>query len=107
MAFRFRHSQSLLRRRQRFSQAMVRSTVRGTAPNALGQRHELARVAAAQDLNVHLSAGPGKALLELWPLVARVGVEFQQEGIQPKQRCHHQNPAIAVLDIGGMHDGVH
>jgi hypothetical protein len=39
-------------------------------------------------------------LLELWPLVARVGVELQQEGIQPKQRCHHQNPAIAVLDTG-------
>ena len=67
MAFRFRHSQSLLRRRQRFSQAMVRSTVRGTAPNALGQHHELARVAAPHDLDVHLSAGPGEALLEVGP----------------------------------------
>jgi hypothetical protein len=86
---------------------MLRSTVRGTAPNALGQHHELARVAAPHDLDVHLSAGPGKALLEVWPLVARVGVKLQQEGIQPKQSCHHQNPAIAVLDIGGMHDGVH
>jgi hypothetical protein len=86
---------------------MVRSTVRGTAPNALGQHHELARVAAPHDLDVHLAAGTGQALLELRPLVARVGVEFQQEGIQPKQRRHHQNPAIAVLDIGGMYDGVH
>ena len=85
---------------------MVRSTVRGTAPNALGQHHELARVAAPHDLDVHLLAGTGKALLELRPLVARVAVEFQREGIQPKQRRHHQNPAIAVLDIGGMHDGV-
>ena len=107
MAFRFRHSHSMLTRRQRFSQAMMRSTVRGTAPNALGQYHELARVAAPHDLDVHLSAGTGKALLELRPLLARVGVELQQEGIQPKQRRHHQNPAIAVLDIGGMHDGVH
>jgi hypothetical protein len=34
-------------------------------------------------------------------------IESQQQGIQPKQRRHHQNHAIAVLDIGGMHDGVH
>jgi len=107
MVFRFRHSQSLLRRRHRFSQAVVRSTVRGTAPNALGQHHEPARVTAPHDLDVHLSAGTGQALLELRPLVARVGVELQQEGIQPKQRRHHQDPAIAILDIGGMHDGVH
>ena len=79
MAFRFRHSHSMLTRRQRFSQAMMRSTVRGTAPNALGQYHELARVAAPHDLDVHLSACPGKALLELRPLVARVGVELQQD----------------------------
>jgi hypothetical protein len=97
----------LLRRRQRFSQAMLRSAVRGTAPNALGQHHELARVAAPHDLDVHLSAGTGQARLELRPLVARVGVELRQEGIQPKQRRHRQNPAIAVLDIGGMYDGVH
>jgi hypothetical protein len=48
---------------------MVRSTIRGTAPNALGQNYELARFAAPYDLDIHLSAGPGKALLELWPLV--------------------------------------
>ncbi len=104
MAFRLRHSQSFLRRRQRFSQAMVRSTVRGTAPKALGQYHELARVTAPHDLDFHLSVGPGQTLLELRPLVARVGVELQQEGMQPKNvaitRTPH--PAIAILDIGGM-----
>ena len=74
---------------------------------ALGQHHEFARVTAPHDLDVHLSAGTGQALLELRPLLARVGVELQQEGIQPQQRRHHQNLAIAILDIGGMHDRVH
>jgi hypothetical protein len=32
---------------------MVRSTIRGTAPNALGQNYELARFAAPYDLDIH------------------------------------------------------
>jgi hypothetical protein len=40
-------------------------------------------------------------------LVARIGIELQQEGIQPKKRGHPQKTAIAVLDIGGMHKGMY
>ena len=43
-------------------------------------------------------------LLELRSLVAAVGVELQQEREQAEQRAHQQHAAIAILDVGGMHD---
>jgi hypothetical protein len=39
-------------------------------------------------------------------LIATVGKEFLQEGKLPEQRCHDQNAAVAVLDVGWMNDGV-
>jgi len=45
--------------------------------------------------------------LELWPLIASVSVEREQERIQTKQGYHHQHAAIAILHIGRMYDGVH
>ena len=51
-------------------------------------------------------AGPLQALPESWTLITAIGVEFQQEREQPEQRAHQQHPAIAVLNIGGMDDGV-
>ena len=46
-------------------------------------------------------------MLKLRPPVARVGVELQQERIHAEQRRHQEHATIAVLDVGGMHDGVH
>ena len=39
-------------------------------------------------------------------LIAAIGVEFQQERIQAEHGRHDQRTAIAILDIGGVHDGV-
>ena len=40
------------------------------------------------------------SLLKLCPLIARVGVEFQKERIQPEQCRHQHDAAITILDIG-------
>jgi hypothetical protein len=34
-------------------------------------------------------------------------MEPQQEWIESKQRRHHQNATIAVLDVGCLDDGIH
>jgi hypothetical protein len=33
--------------------------------------------------------------------------EFEQKRIQPEQRTHQQHPAVTVLYVGGMYDGLH
>ena len=45
--------------------------------------------------------------LEIRPLIAAIGIELQQEREEPEQRRHHQDAAVAILNIGGVHDGVH
>jgi hypothetical protein len=40
-----------------------------------------------------------------WSLVATVGVKLQQERKRPEHRRHPHHAAIAILDVGGMHDG--
>ena len=77
-AFRLRHSQSLAKRRQRLSQAMVRSTPEDFANGGLKDRS----------------------------LIAAVGIELQQEWMQAKQCGHHQHPAVTILDVRRMHEGV-
>ena len=44
--------------------------------------------------------------MELRPLIAAVGVELEQEWIHAEQGRHDQHAAVAILDIGRMHDGV-
>ncbi len=39
--------------------------------------------------------------------LAAVGVEPEQERKQPEQRAHQQHAAVAILNVGGMHDGLH
>ena len=46
-------------------------------------------------------------MLELRPLIATVGVKLQQEREQPEHRSHQQHATVAVLDIGGVDDGLH
>jgi hypothetical protein len=36
----------------------------------------------------------------------RVGNEFSQERMQPEQSCEQQDFIIAILDVGGVNDGV-
>jgi hypothetical protein len=47
-----------------------------------------------------------QSLLEFRPLVAAVGIEFEQKRIQAEQRAHQQHTAVAVLDVGRMDDGL-
>ena len=39
-------------------------------------------------------------------LIATIGVELQQEWIKTEQRRHDKFAAIAILYVGGVHDGV-
>ena len=39
-------------------------------------------------------------------MIAAVGVKLQQEREHSKQRRHHKFAAVAVLNVGGVHDGV-
>ena len=82
---------------------MVRSTVRGTAPNALGHDHEAFRlVRALDDLHIHPAQYPLQRRLKRWPLVAAIGVELAQARKHAEQRRHHQHAAVAVLDARRM-----
>jgi hypothetical protein len=73
---------------------------------ALRQHHELADVAAFDDLHVDLVADRSQSLLELRPLVAAVGIELEQERKQAEHCAHQQNAAVAVLNVSGMDDGM-
>jgi len=45
--------------------------------------------------------------LEACALISTIDVEFQEKRIEAEQRGHQERAAVAILDIGGMHDGVH
>jgi hypothetical protein len=73
---------------------------------ALRQHHELADGAALDDLHVDLFADRSQSLLELWSLIAAVGIELEQERKQAEHCAHQQNAAVAVLNASSMDDGV-
>jgi len=43
---------------------------------------------------------------ELRALIAGIGEQLCQKGIHSEQGGQEQNPAVAVLDVGGMHHGM-
>ena len=45
--------------------------------------------------------------LKLRSLIASIGVEFEKEWIETKERRHDENAAIAILNVGCVDDGVH
>ena len=47
-----------------------------------------------------------QGLLKFRPLIAAIGKQLLQERIHAEQRCKEQDAAVAVLDIGGMNDGM-
>ena len=65
------------------------------------------RVGTLDDLDLDLAADAAQSAPELWPLIATVGVELQRERVEAEQRAHEQHAAVAVLDVGGVDDGVH
>jgi hypothetical protein len=64
---------------------------------AFWQHHKLARIGPFHYLHVDLLAGPLQAALELWALVAAVGIELQQKWKQAEQRAHQRHTAVAIL----------
>lgn len=72
---------------------------------APGQHDEAFTVGALDDLDVYLRQHPFHAVLKLWSLVAAVGIELHQKREQAKKRSHDKYTAVAVLDIGGVHEG--
>ena len=72
-----------------------------------GKHDEFAFVGSFEDLDIDLPADPSQAALELWALVATVGIKLEQEWEQPEHCRHQQHAAVAILDIGGMDDGEH
>ena len=51
-----------------------------------------------------MSADLFESVLKYWPLVAGVSIEFQEKRIHAKQRGHHQNATVAILNVRGMHE---
>src|ERR1700712_2585157 len=94
---RFRHSQSLAKRRHRLSHAMVRSTI---------QRLSNPTNLPASDRLTISTLICSQTLLELSALIAAVSVKLQQKRKQAEQCAHREYAAIAILDIGGMDNGV-
>src|SRR4051812_22923746 len=62
-------------------------------------------VGPLHDFHVDLIADALQPLLEFGSLIAAVGIQLQKEWIQAEQRAHQHHASVAVLDVGGMHDG--
>jgi hypothetical protein len=58
------------------------------------------------DFGFEVGHGFRESLLEFRSLIAGVGEQLLQERIHPEQRREQQDAAVAILDIGGMNDGV-
>ena len=63
-------------------------------------------IGAPDDFSFEARQDFRQGLLESRPLIGGVGEELVQERIHPKQGRKQQDAAIAILDIGGMNDGV-
>ena len=47
-----------------------------------------------------------QSVAEFWPLIGPVGKQSFQERIHPEQGRKKQDATVAILDVGGMNDGV-
>jgi hypothetical protein len=63
-------------------------------------------VGSLDDFDMEMRKNFCQGICEFRSLIPTVGKEFLQEGKLPEQRCHDQNAAVAVLDVGWMNDGV-
>src|SRR5271165_3698979 len=75
---------------------------------ALGQDDEaFDLIRSFDDLDIEALQNAFHRALELRPLVACVSIELDQEREGAKQARHDERAAVAVLDVGGVHDRVH
>ena len=63
-------------------------------------------IGAPDDFSFEVRQDSRQDLVESRPLIGSVGKELLQERIHPAQGCKQQDTAVAILDIGGMNDGV-
>jgi hypothetical protein len=74
----------------------------------LGQNDEsLGGVRSLDDFQIHLAHDALERGLELRSLIAAVGVKLEEKGLEAEQARHHENAAIAILNVGSVNDGVH
>ncbi len=81
---------------------MERSTIQ-----RLGKTRKPLALSERLTISTSRRAGAFHRGLEWRSLIAAVGIELAQKRIEAKQSCHDHDAAVAVLDIGGMHHGVH
>ena len=88
--------------------AAVEPSDRSLDDPALGQRDEAFRlVGSFDDLDHDPRQDFGQRIGEDRPLIGAVGEQFFEIGEPAKQRRQQQNAAVAVLNLGGMNDGLH
>ena len=101
-ALRLRFSQSLASRRQRLSQAMVRSTTQRlgwtTKPFTRSDRLTISGLEIGQDA--------GQGAVKDRALIGAVGEQFPEKGKQTKQGRQQRETAVAILNVGGGDDAV-
>jgi len=74
---------------------------------SLWQDDEALRVVGSlDDFDIYLRHYFRHGAAKQWALIATIGVEPQQEWIKAEQRRHDEFAAIAILNVGGVHDGV-
>ena len=101
-ALRLRFSQSLASRRQRLSQAMVRSTTQ-----RLGWTTKpFHPIGSLDDLGLEIGQDAGQGAVKDRPLIGAVGEQFPEKGKQTEQGRQQRETAVAILNVGGGDDAV-
>ena len=100
-ALRLRFSLSLASRRQRLSQAMVRSTTQ-----RLGWTTALHPIGSLDDLGLEIGQDAGQGAVKDRPLIGAVGEQFPEKGKQTEQGRQQRETAVAILNVGGGDDAV-
>ena len=73
----------------------------------LGQLHEsFGVIGSFDDFGFEMRQGFGKRVRKNRALIGAVGKQLLKEWKLTEQRGQQQDAAIAILDAGGMHDGV-
>ena len=64
-------------------------------------------IGTLDDFDIHALEDTSKTVLEPCALISAIGVELEKERIEAEQGGHEEHATIAILDVGGMHNGVH
>ena len=99
-ALRLRFSQSLASRRQRLSQAMVRSTTQ-----RLGWTRSPSPDRSLDDLGLEIGQDAGQGAVKDRALIGAVGEQFPEKGKQT-ELGRQRETAVAILNVGGGDDAV-